>query len=175
MKRSQGSVGIALIECINTKLQKYRVRWDYQEVPSTDEQDNSNMVSFMEEEFLHKPTLQEVKDVVLNWYNNEIDNTIYSTFTWNGHMVWLDSIAQLNFKASYDLAKEGLYDYSVPFKFGTMDNPTYYTFSGLDELREFYLAAVQHVSDTLAEGWKVKDAIDWNAYQALLEKEGGEA
>lgn len=168
MKRSQGSKDIALVECVNSHLQKYRVRWDIQEVSSTDEQDNSNQVSFMEEEFLHKPTLQEVKDTILNWYNNEIDYKIYSTFTWEGNMVWLDSIAQLNFKASYDLANEGLYDYSVPFKFGTMDNPTYYTFSGLEELREFYLAAVQHVSNTLSEGWTTKDSIDWNEYETLL-------
>lgn len=167
MKRSQGSKNIALIECINPRLQKYRVRWDMQEV--TGEEDNrQNMVSFMEEEFLHKPTIEEIKNTILNWYNSEIDQQIYSTFTWKGHSVWLDSIAQLNFKASYDLAKEGLYDFSVPFKFGTMDNPTYYTFSGLDELREFYLAAVKHVSDTLAEGWVVKDGINWRSYEELL-------
>lgn len=164
-----------MVECINPRLHKYRVRWDFQDVESTDETDNSHLTSFMEEEYLYKPSMDEIKELILNWYNSGIDNNIYSTFTWEGHLVWLDSIAQLNFKAAYDLAKEGLYDFSVPFKFGTMDNPTYYTFSGLEELREFYLAAVKHVSDTLAEGWKVKDAIDWNAYQALLDEEGGEA
>lgn len=168
MKQSQGSKGIALIECINPRLQKYRVRWNVKDVKPTEENMSSEMVSFMEEEFSHKPNIDEVKNLILNWYNAEIDNKIYSTFYWKGNMVWLDSLAQLNFKASYDLAKEGLYDFTIPFKFGTMDKPTYYTFSGVDELREFYLAAVKHVSDTLAEGWKVKDAIDWSEYEKLL-------
>lgn len=168
MKQSQGSKGIALIECINPRLQKYRVRWNVKDVTPTEENKSSEMVSFMEEEFLYKPNIDEVKNLILNWYNKEIDNKIYSTFTWKGNMVWLDSLAQLNFKASYDLAKEGLYDFSVPFKFGTMDKPTYYVFSDVNELREFYLAAVKHVSDVLAEGWKVKDAIDWSEYEKLL-------
>ena len=168
MKQSQGSKGIALIECINPRLQKYRVRWNVKDATPTEENMSSEMFSFMEEEFPYKPNIDEIKNLILNWYNTEIDNKIYSTFTWKGHSVWLDSIAQLNFKASYDLAKEGLYDFTIPFKFGTMDNPTYYTFSGVDELREFYLASVKHVSDTLAEGWVVKDSIDWSEYEKLL-------
>lgn len=66
MKRSFGIEGLPLIECINPQMKKYRIRWDI--TPEQDEE-NNDTVSFMESEVLHKPTLEELKKIVLNGYN----------------------------------------------------------------------------------------------------------
>lgn len=64
MKQSQGSKTISVIECINTRLQKYRVRWNFNDVEPTEMQENSEMVSLTEEEILHKPTPADIEKVI---------------------------------------------------------------------------------------------------------------
>lgn len=67
MRIAFGSKGLPLIECINPQIRKYRIRWDIQ--PNFDGGGNEQGVSFMESEVLHKPTLEELKKIVLNGYN----------------------------------------------------------------------------------------------------------
>jgi hypothetical protein len=62
MNRIQGNPQSAPIECINPVRSKWRVRWDFQS------DDNGNG-SFMEQEFDHKPSLDEIKAVVIEWCN----------------------------------------------------------------------------------------------------------
>lgn len=80
--------------------------------------------------------------------------------------MWLSTENQLNYKAAYDLAvqTEGK-TLPVTFKFGTEDEPSYHTFDTLEELADFYLKATEYVQNTLAEGWKKKDAFDLSLYQ----------
>lgn len=65
MERHYGSKDIALVECINPRINKYRVRWNIQ--PYTEENqfegsDNKELVSFVETEFITKPNF----DMILN-------------------------------------------------------------------------------------------------------------
>lgn len=171
MERSHGGSGVSLVECINPRLQKYRVRWDVKD--ETDPETGSvTGVSFLEEEFLHKPSLKEVKETVIAGYNAAIDERIKSGYYWEGVPVWLSTENQFNYKAAYDLAvqTEGA-SLPVTFKFGTDGTPVYHTFETLDDLKAFYEGALGYVSETLAEGWAEKDAIDWSGYEELLEGE----
>lgn len=34
--------------------------------------------------------------------------------------------------------------------------------------QDFYVKAVAHINQTLAAGWREKDAIDWAPYEALF-------
>lgn len=166
MKRAFGVKGLPLIECINPQMKKYRIRWDI--TPEQDEE-NNDTVSFMEAEILHKPSLKEVKNIVLNGYNQIIDEKILSGFVWKGMSVWLSSENQFNYKAAYDLAvmSQGK---SLPtvFKFGTTDNPVYYSFGTLEDINDFYISAMAYINTCLAEGWKQKDSIDWSVYEQAL-------
>lgn len=160
MERVNGTAGVKLIECVNPVRNKWRIRWDIQ--PS----DLDNAVSYMETEFDHKPTTDEVKGTVIGWYNSQIDSEIVSGFRYGDNMVWLSSENQFNYKASYDLAIQTAGQcLPVTFKFGTDDSPVYHTFSSLDELTDFYTKAMQHVQNTLASGWRKKDSFDLNMYQ----------
>lgn len=166
-KRAYGLEDISLIECINPRQKKYRVRWDIK--PHIDEQGNHQGVTFLEAEFLHKPTIQEIKDTILAWMNSEIDRQIISGFEWNGMKVWLSSENQFNYKAAFDLAMQtNGENLPVTFKFGTTDEHLYHTFTSVDELKMFYISAMAHINETLKEGWKRKDAIDWSEYELAL-------
>lgn len=169
MNKSFGSKGVAPIECINPKLKKYRIRWDVQ--PYVNEDGEEQGVSFMEVEILHKPTLSEVKNIVLNGYNAITDGKILSGFVWKDMPVWLSTENQFNYKAAYDLAFQ-TNGASLPtvFKFGTTENPIYYKFDTLEELSDFYIKAMTYINEQLAIGWAKKDSIDWSVYESELNK-----
>jgi hypothetical protein len=120
----------------------------------------------MEETFEHKPSLEEIQNLVINWYNTEINERILNGFSYNGDTVWLTSENQFNYKVAYDLAvqTDGS-NLPVVFKFGSNEKPVYHQFSTVDELSDFYLKAVAYIQKTYNEGWQLKDKIDWTAYE----------
>lgn len=164
MNRTYGDATLKVVECISPKYNKYRIRYDYQ--PYINEDGEEQGVTFLEAEVLHKPTIDEIKDIILAWENKKIDERILSGFTWNSHPVWLSSENQFNYKAAYDLAiQTNGANLPIVFKLGTTEEPVYYTFNSVAELNDFYLSAIKYVNDTLAEGWVKKDSIDWEQYK----------
>ena len=67
MRRVTGNKGVLPIECVNPKKDKWRIRWDVQE-----HEDDS--ADYMEEEFDHKPTDEEIKAIVINIHRNSKNN-----------------------------------------------------------------------------------------------------
>ena len=158
MKRVQGNPDVALLECTNPVKNKWRVRWDV----STD---TDGVTSYMEEEFNHRPSLDEIKNLVAGWINSQTDARILSGYRYDGRMVWLSTENQFNYKAAYDLAVQTAgATLPVTFKLGDDDNPEYVTFESLEALTAFYTGAMQFVQQTLSEGWKAKDSIDLALY-----------
>ena len=156
--RIQGSAGVALIECVNPRKDKWRVRWDIEE--------RDGMATYEEAEFDRRPTLEEIKTAVLASYNARIDEAIRSGFRWEETPVWLSAENQFNYKAAFDLAVQtNGANLPVVFKLGTDEKPVYREFTTVDELRNFYTAAMAHVQDTLAAGWKAKDEIAFGLYR----------
>ena len=163
MRKSKGHISTTLIECINYKIAKYRIRWDFQ--PYEEE------VSFMEDDVLHKPTLQEVKEIILGGINQQTYETILSGFKWKEMPVWLSHENQFNYKSAYDLAVQtNGANLPVTFKFGSIDEPIYHKFTTIEELQDFYLGVTTHINSCLQEGWEKKDSIDWSEYEELLKK-----
>ena len=81
MKRAQGSLEVKLLECVNPIKNKWRVRWDVQE-------HDDGTADYMEVELTHKPTDEEIKDLVRKWYNQQTDAAILSGFSYEGFPVW---------------------------------------------------------------------------------------
>lgn len=160
MKRAQGNAEVKLLECVNPVRNKWRVRWDVQER-------DDGSADYMEAELTHKPTDEEIKDLVRTWYNEQTDAAILSGFAYDNAMVWLSQENQYNYKMAYDLAvqTDGK-TLPVTFKFGTDEMPVYRTFDTLDELADFYTKMVAYIQTTLADGWKKKDALDLSKYDA---------
>lgn len=172
-KRSFGSKGLALVECINPypRYNRWHIRWDVQ--PVLDEEGNeTDGVSFKYKLIEHhKPTLTEIKEIVLADMNVEIDKKILEGFEWKGMAVWLSSENQFNYKAAYDLAVQtGGANFPVVFKFGTTEEPMYHEFKDVEELSDFYTKAMAYINNQLAEGWIKKDSVDWSPYALILDK-----
>lgn len=155
-----GGEDTPLVQCINPILDKWMVLW------AIGYEDNS--FTFMAEEIGHKPTLQEIKDIVLSWCNADIDNRILSGFVWRDIPVWLSMENQFNYKVAYDIAAQSGGEILPTFKFGTTESPVYYKFESFEDLKDFYLKAMAYVTQTLDNGWAAKDTIDWGAYSAIL-------
>lgn len=161
-RRVNGAADVLLLECTNKVRGMWRVRWDVQ-------QEGDGMASYMEAEFDHQPTMEEIKALIVGWYNAKVDEAVLSGMRYEDAVVWLSSENQFNYKAAYDLAVQ-TQGATLPmtFKLGTDDAPVYKRFGSLEELTAFYVATMQYVQQALADGWKRKDAIDWGKYQELI-------
>jgi len=158
MIRVQGNPKVALLECTNPIKNKWRIRWDVQT-------DNDGNTSYMEQEFKHKPSGDEIRSTVISWYNEQTDKAIQSGFSYEDMPVWLSTENQMNYKAAYDLAVQtNGATLPVTFKFGTDTAPAYRTFDKLDELTDFYTKALNFIQSTLKDGWEKKDAFNVEDY-----------
>lgn len=159
MRRTEGTAGVKLIECVSPARNKWRIRWDVQE-------NEDGSANYMEAEFDHKPIGEEIMSEVIGWYNKQTDNAILSGYQYEGNLVWLSSENQFNYKAAYDLAVQtNGATLPVKFKFGTDENPVYRVFCNMSELTDFYTGAMRFIQDTLDAGWKKKDAFNLALYQ----------
>ena len=117
-----------------------------------------------------KPSLEQLKKLILDAINKDVDEKILSGFVWKDMPVWLSTENQFNYKAAYDLAvMSSGQSLPVMFKFGTTEEPVYYHFSTLEDISDFYVSAMTYINTTLAEGWQKKDAIDWSVYEQALD------
>lgn len=158
MRKSSGNAA-KHIECINPKKNKWRIRWDLQEK-------DEGIIEYMEEDFDHQPTEEEIRNVIISYYNAEIDQEIISGFSWNGLHVWLSMENQFNYKAAFDAAvmSNGT-TLPVKFKFGTDDEPVYHEFTTIEELSNFYYASIAYVQSILTKGWAKKDMFNIKNYE----------
>lgn len=164
MERKQGSKHTKVMTNLGAMS---IVRWDLQ--PVVNEAGETVGMSYYEERMIGKPTVKRVKEVVLKGMNAVIEEQIFKGFVWEGIPVWLSSENQFNYKAAFDLAMQtGGDNLPVKFKFGTDEEPVYHTFETIDELMKFYTEAMTYISNCLNEGWAKKDAVDWSAYEEII-------
>ena len=141
------------------------VMWDYK--PLFDENGNERKVGkWMMEHFTKPVSIEKIKELILGYYNKIIDEKILSGMVWNDKKVWLSSENQFNYKAAYDIAVQtNGANLPVVFKFGDENGSGYHVFNTIEELSDFYLKSVQYIQETLLEGWKLKDSINWEEYR----------
>lgn len=158
MRRVDGNPNVSLIECTNPVKGLWRIRWDIQT--------SEESTTYMEEEFDHKPTAEEIKATALSYYNEEVTDVILSGMEYDGALVWLSTENQFNYKAAYDMAVQtDGQSLPVTFKFGSDEEPIYKEFTTLEELRSFYTTCLNYVQTALKEGWNKKDSFDVTLYE----------
>ena len=111
--------------------------------------------------FTHRPTSDEVMEVIVEHVNGLTDQRILSGFVWDGKGVWLSSENQFNFKAAFDVAVQtGGATLPVKFKLGEDADgvPVYHVFADMAEFSDFYTKAIAFIMTALTEGWEEKDA-----------------
>lgn len=144
------------------------IMWDYKPIKKTNAMGveiETPLAIWQEYTFNYKPTLSEIKNIIINYYNKKINEKILSGMIWNNMNIWLSSENQFNYKVAYDLALQtNGANLPIVFKFGDNETPVYHEFKTLQELSEFYMSSVMHIQNTLQEGWELKDSIDWKKY-----------
>lgn len=154
-----GNADVAYIECTNPRKDRWRIRWNI-----TVKDDST--AEWVETDFGHRPTPDEIKDTISGWYNAQTDSAILSGFKWRDMAVWLSSENQFNYKAAYDLAVQSGGDtLPVTFKLGTDETPVYHTFDTVEELGDFYSSSVAYVQQVISDGWAKKDSVDYSVYE----------
>lgn len=157
MRQTEGSNNVALLECLNPKKGIWRVRLNMEPTETG--------AKWTEEDFDHKPTAEEVREVFLACVNAEIRAKIREGLEYEGSQVWLSTENQQNYKVAHDLAvqTDGR-NLPLRVKLGTDEEPVYREFSAVEELADFYTAVATHVQSCLEEGWKKKEGFNVEPY-----------
>lgn len=113
--------------------------------------------------FDHKPTWDELKEVLDEAINEHTKEAIIHGFEWNGLRVWLSEENQRNYIMLEKLTSDA-YPLKVKINEDTNGKPVYYTFVNEEEFAAFSKLAFQHVIDTLAAGWKEKDSLNSSTF-----------
>jgi hypothetical protein len=145
------------------------IMWDYKPIMKINAKGveiETPLAVWQEHTFNYIPTLNEIKEIIISYYNSIIDKEILSEFTWKGMKVWLSIENQFNYKVIYDIAiqTEGK-NLPVTLKFGDDENTIYYEFSDIDELSIFYRNMTDFIQTTIQNGWKKKEKINWDFYK----------
>jgi len=158
MRKIQGTEYTPLIEQVNPyhQLWKVRVKLD----PNED-----GTIEYMEEDFDHIPTENEIKEYVIAHYNAMCNDVIQSGLKFNDETVWLSLENQQNYKMIYDYAMLNDDIFPIRIKLGEVLNPVYHEFETVEEIKGFYNSIIKHINDTLCEYWVIKDSIDWSNYE----------
>lgn len=160
MLQIHSSTRLPLLRLVDPLYDEWVILWNETAV--------ENGYSYMAEKRAGKPTLDEIKSIVKSWIDEQTDQRILSSHTYEGHMVWLSAENQLNYKAAYDLAVQFKGEHGtlpLVFKLGTTDEPVYREFKTLEELTGFYLGVVAHKTACLTAGWQRKDNVNWERYE----------
>lgn len=148
MRVKSSNKSIKGLECIDPNRDVWVLRWDI-----------SNG-SYEEKKLYHKPSLDEIKDIVIKWHNNKIKDKIINGFEWNGIHVYINEETQMNVALFSESSVT-----PMVLKLGTDENPIYHTFDKLGDLRDLRDSMANHIKDCLSEGWNRKKNIDWSIYQ----------
>lgn len=151
---------------INNKYVK--IMWDYEpltQINAKGEEIETPFAKWQTHLFKYIPNLSEIKDIITDYYNKKIQKEIISGFEWNGMKVWLSTENQLNYKTAYDLALQSNgSNLPIKFKFGDIENEIFYEFHDVENLKNFYLSAINHIKNTIENGWDKKNKINWNVF-----------
>lgn len=155
-----GCAGVLPIECVSPRKNKWKIRWNIIE-------NEDGTAEWAEQCFDHKPTDTEILGTIVDYYNKKVDEKILSGYRWHDMPVWLSTENQFNYKSVYDLASQDETILPIKFKMGedAEGNVLYHTFVTLDELRDFYMGAIQHIQQCLNEGWELKDGVSIDTYK----------
>lgn len=111
--------------------------------------------------FTHRPSADEIKELVVAAINAVTAEKILSGFVWNGQRVYLSKENQLNF-AAIERSESVAYPLSIKVGEGTDGSAEYMTFAEKKDFVAFSQAASLYVIECVQAGWQEKDNVDWD-------------
>ncbi|MFT0269750.1 hypothetical protein ACMSF4_01440 [Bacteroides thetaiotaomicron] len=113
--------------------------------------------------FNRKPTLSEVKEIVVSAINKTTEEKIINGFVWNKKPIYLSPENQLNFSA---IERSENIPYPLTLKINEQEDgtPIYHTFENADDFIAFSQSVCAYVIKTVQDGWREKDSVDWTMF-----------
>lgn len=146
---------LAPIECVNPRRDRWAVRWNHR----YDEERGWLAVEMIAD---GRPTIDEIREAITEYYDTQTQSRIVNTFFWKGRKVRLTDTAQRNFLfAVYSLDRTGEID-RAPF-IGLLEADT--DAAAADELGDMVAAMWTHIKECRAAGIEAKNAVDYSAYE----------
>lgn len=105
----------------------------------------------------YKPTPEEVRQIILDQINANVQEEILQGMRWNGREVWLSAENQRNIVLAASL------NASITLKLGTDEDYELHTFAA-DEVETFAKSVQEHIESAIAKGRREKSEIDWSVY-----------
>lgn len=136
------------LECIDPNRNIWRLRWDILNG------------SYEEIELRHKPTIDEIKSIVLGWYNSQVEENIKSGFIFQGRKLYLNKETQMNINLFSDASV-----FPLTLKMGEEYSPVFVVFNTKEELKNLKNSMASHIKKCLREGWDIKSNINWSIYE----------
>ncbi len=114
--------------------------------------------------FTHKPSLEEIKELVRDAIDAETKDKIVNQFEYDGIKVWLTDEKQRNY-ASIENNEDIAYPLTLKLNEEADATPIYHTFQTREEFVKFSKAAFAYILKTISDGWKEKDSVDWSVFE----------
>jgi hypothetical protein len=114
--------------------------------------------------FDHKPTLSEVRELVISAINNTTNERIINGFIWNDKPIYLSIENQLNF-AAIERSKNIPFPLTLKINEQVDGTPIYHTFENADDFTAFYQMITLYITETIQNGWREKDNVDWSVFK----------
>lgn len=113
--------------------------------------------------FNRKPTLSEVKEIVVSAINKTTEEKIINGFVWNKKQIYLSTENHLNFSA---IERSENIPYPLTLKINEQEDgtPIYHTFENADDFIAFSQSVCAYVIKTVQDGWREKDSVDWTMF-----------
>lgn len=113
--------------------------------------------------FDHKPTLSEVKELIILAINTTTQEKIVNGFIWKEKPIYLSTENQLNFAA---IERSANIPFPLTLKINEQEGgtPIYHIFKDAEEFTAFYNAVSLYLIETVQAGWREKDSIDWTVF-----------
>lgn len=163
MKRIYCSPDAPKIECIDG-MTKHIVRWDFQE----EQQGDELVCTCMAEEYGTKPTIHDIKETIFAWVNQKATNSIVQDFIYNDVQIWLSNENQANYAAVFAVLMQNESILPITVRGGSNEAPHTLTFETAASFRTFWMAARQHIDQTVHAAWQEKDNFDFTDYEQAL-------
>ncbi len=113
--------------------------------------------------FSHKPTMDEIKQLVRDTIDAETKDKIVNRFEFDGTRVWLSDEKQRNY-ASIENNENIAFPLTLKLNEEADATPIYHTFATREDFIKFSKDASAFIIKTITEGWQEKDGVDWSVF-----------
>lgn len=149
---------LPLVLCTDQKYNTWMIYFNCQQV-------SEDRWEWWAQDFMGLPTLQELKDIVNNYINEEIERKSRQEFVWtssNGETFNIDFTPQKEYELRFQHGE-------FPFDYALGKDYQNHTFESNEELEDLFNKFEEFKQSCREEMETIANSIDWSQYEQALE------